>query len=160
TGGGRVGRRCRCAPALPRRHLPGHPADRPDPGQPLDHLGLQRLHPAVPAAPVAAQPGLLPHEHLPLREVDRAARVRARLGDAAADAPDPARALVLLRPADGADGRVPMSARRRHRLAWDVLGLLVFAVMAFPVYWMVSTAFKSGSEINSYTPTWIPTHPT
>jgi N,N'-diacetylchitobiose transport system permease protein len=53
-----------------------------------------------------------------------------------------------------------MTARRRHRLAWDALGLLVFAAMAFPVYWMISTAFKPGTEINSYTPTWIPTHPT
>ena len=53
-----------------------------------------------------------------------------------------------------------MTARRRHRLAWDALGLLVFAAMAFPVYWMISTAFKPGTEINSYTPTWIPRHPT
>jgi N,N'-diacetylchitobiose transport system permease protein len=53
-----------------------------------------------------------------------------------------------------------MTARRRHRLGWDALGLLVFAAMAFPVYWMISTAFKPGTEINSYTPTWIPTHPT
>jgi N,N'-diacetylchitobiose transport system permease protein len=32
--------------------------------------------------------------------------------------------------------------------------------MAFPVYWMVSTAFKPGVEITSYTPHWIPLHPT
>jgi N,N'-diacetylchitobiose transport system permease protein len=32
--------------------------------------------------------------------------------------------------------------------------------MAFPVYWMISTAFKPGSEINSYTPKWVPAHPT
>ena len=29
--------------------------------------------------------------------------------------------------------------------------------MIFPVYWMVSTAFKPGSEISSYTPKWFPT---
>ena len=32
--------------------------------------------------------------------------------------------------------------------------------MIFPVYWMVSTAFKPGHEILSYTPKWFPTHPT
>jgi N,N'-diacetylchitobiose transport system permease protein len=41
-----------------------------------------------------------------------------------------------------------------------VLGLAVFAVMVFPVYWMVSTALKPENEINSITPTWIPTRPT
>ena len=28
--------------------------------------------------------------------------------------------------------------------------------MVFPVYWMVSTAFKPGNEVLSYTPKWIP----
>jgi N,N'-diacetylchitobiose transport system permease protein len=32
--------------------------------------------------------------------------------------------------------------------------------MIFPVYWMVSTAFKPGSEIFANTPVWFPTHPT
>src|SRR4249919_2085142 len=32
--------------------------------------------------------------------------------------------------------------------------------MIFPVYWMVCTAFKPGSEISSYTPKWIPDHGT
>jgi len=36
----------------------------------------------------------------------------------------------------------------------------VFLVMVFPVFWMVSTAFKPGIEITSYTPHWIPSHPT
>src|SRR5262249_49384864 len=31
--------------------------------------------------------------------------------------------------------------------------------MVFPVYWMVSTAFKPGQKILSYTPQWFPTHP-
>jgi N,N'-diacetylchitobiose transport system permease protein len=43
-----------------------------------------------------------------------------------------------------------------RRLGWDALGVLVFLVMVFPVYWMVSTAFKPGQQINSYTPTWFP----
>jgi N,N'-diacetylchitobiose transport system permease protein len=46
------------------------------------------------------------------------------------------------------------------RLGWDVLGLAVLAVMVFPVYWMITTAFKPGQQILSYTPNWFPTHPT
>ena len=50
--------------------------------------------------------------------------------------------------------------KRAARVGWNVLGIAVFLVMIFPVYWMVSTAFKPGSQIDSYTPTWIPLHPT
>jgi N,N'-diacetylchitobiose transport system permease protein len=46
------------------------------------------------------------------------------------------------------------------RLGWNALGLTVLAVMVFPVYWMVATAFKPGHDILSYTPQWFPTHPT
>ena len=50
--------------------------------------------------------------------------------------------------------------RRRHRwaarLGWNALGLFVFAVMVFPVYWMVNTAFKPGVDIQSYTPKFVP----
>ena len=50
--------------------------------------------------------------------------------------------------------------RRVHKLGWNLLGLLVLAVMVFPVYWMVATAFKPGQQILSYTPQWFPTDPT
>ncbi len=53
--------------------------------------------------------------------------------------------------------------RRRRRLAragWNVLGLAVFAILVFPVFWMVSTAFKPDVEINSFTPTWFSADPT
>ena len=53
-----------------------------------------------------------------------------------------------------------MSRRASHRLGWNVVGMVVFVVMAFPVYWMVSTAFKSDQQINSFTPSWFPTHVT
>jgi N,N'-diacetylchitobiose transport system permease protein len=49
------------------------------------------------------------------------------------------------------------SARRRlDRLGWNAVGIAVFLVMIFPVYWMVSTAFKTGPNIFSYTPKWLP----
>jgi N,N'-diacetylchitobiose transport system permease protein len=50
--------------------------------------------------------------------------------------------------------------RRRVRFAWDALGLLIFVVLAFPVFWMVSSAFKPDDELNGATPTWFSLHPT
>jgi N,N'-diacetylchitobiose transport system permease protein len=50
--------------------------------------------------------------------------------------------------------------QRLHRLGWNIVGTVVLFVMVFPVYWMVATAFKPGQKILSYTPQWIPTHPT
>jgi N,N'-diacetylchitobiose transport system permease protein len=50
--------------------------------------------------------------------------------------------------------------RRARRWAWNVVGLAVAAVMVFPVFWMVSTAFKPENEINRLTPTWITSAPT
>jgi N,N'-diacetylchitobiose transport system permease protein len=50
--------------------------------------------------------------------------------------------------------------RRARQAGWDVVGLLVFVVMVFPVFWMISTAFKPDEQIISETPTWLPLHPT
>jgi N,N'-diacetylchitobiose transport system permease protein len=50
-----------------------------------------------------------------------------------------------------------MTRKRSARTGWNIVGLLVFVVMVFPVYWMISTAFKSDNQINSYTPSWFPT---
>ncbi len=52
------------------------------------------------------------------------------------------------------------SRSRARQSLWDFVGLLVFAVMVFPVFWMVSTAFKPDDEIVSLDPTWVPLHPT
>jgi N,N'-diacetylchitobiose transport system permease protein len=53
---------------------------------------------------------------------------------------------------------------RRHktlsRVGVNVLGLAVFFLMVFPVYWMVNTAFKPGNDILTLTPEWFPRHPT
>jgi N,N'-diacetylchitobiose transport system permease protein len=51
-------------------------------------------------------------------------------------------------------------SRRLGSVGWNLLGVLVFVVMIFPVYWMVATAFKTGPDIFSYTPKWFPFHPT
>jgi N,N'-diacetylchitobiose transport system permease protein len=50
--------------------------------------------------------------------------------------------------------------RRLQRLGWYAFGLAVFAVLIFPVFWMISTAFKPDTEIISATPTWFSTSPT
>jgi len=48
----------------------------------------------------------------------------------------------------------------RGRRAGTSSALPVFIVMVFPVFWMISTAFKSNDQIVSLTPTWFPLHPT
>jgi N,N'-diacetylchitobiose transport system permease protein len=53
-----------------------------------------------------------------------------------------------------------VSSRQTRRLGWNVLGVAVFVVMAFPVFWMVSTAFKPDDQINSFNPTWFSLRPT
>jgi N,N'-diacetylchitobiose transport system permease protein len=58
---------------------------------------------------------------------------------------------------------VRRARRRRGRRAgvgWNLVGLAVFVVMVFPVFWMISTAFKPDSEVTSLTPTWFSVHPT
>ncbi len=42
------------------------------------------------------------------------------------------------------------------RVFYDVVGLFIFAVMIFPIYWMVTTALKPGKEILSLDPYWFP----
>jgi N,N'-diacetylchitobiose transport system permease protein len=50
--------------------------------------------------------------------------------------------------------------RKLRRAAWNLVGLVVFAVLVFPVFWMISTAFKPDDEISSFKPTWFSLHPT
>jgi N,N'-diacetylchitobiose transport system permease protein len=51
-----------------------------------------------------------------------------------------------------------VSPKASHRAGWNVVGLVLFVVMAFPVYWMISTAFKTNDQIYSFTPAWFPSH--
>jgi N,N'-diacetylchitobiose transport system permease protein len=46
--------------------------------------------------------------------------------------------------------------RQRSRLLANVAGLAIVALMLFPVYWMVATAFKPGRDIQRIDPKWIP----
>ena len=51
-------------------------------------------------------------------------------------------------------------SKRARQAGWDAVGVAVFLVMVFPVFWMISTAFKSNDQIVSLKPTWFPLHPT
>lgn len=56
--------------------------------------------------------------------------------------------------------RRPSRRRVVRRLLLNLVGLAVFLVMVFPVYWMVATSFKPGNDVLSYTPQWLPSSPT
>ncbi|MEU0060019.1 carbohydrate ABC transporter permease [Streptomyces sp. NPDC006334] len=47
--------------------------------------------------------------------------------------------------------------RRRPKLGWNLLGLLVFVVAGFPVYWMLNTAFKPAKDAIDPDPSLLPT---
>jgi N,N'-diacetylchitobiose transport system permease protein len=51
-------------------------------------------------------------------------------------------------------------ARGARQAGWNAVGLVIFVVMVFPVFWMISTAFKPNEQIVSLSPTWFPLHPT
>ena len=53
-----------------------------------------------------------------------------------------------------------MTSRVLRRGGWNAVGIVLFVVMVFPVFWMISTAFKTNDKIYSFTPTWFPGNPT
>ena len=50
--------------------------------------------------------------------------------------------------------------KRFRQAGWDGLGIGIFLVMVFPVFWMISTAFKPDDQINSQDPTFVTARPT
>jgi ABC-type glycerol-3-phosphate transport system permease component len=50
--------------------------------------------------------------------------------------------------------------RRARRVGLNLLGLLVALITLFPIFWMVSTAFKPATEWYTLTPHPLPRHPT
>jgi len=51
---------------------------------------------------------------------------------------------------------VPRTRRRRRNLVPNLLGVFVFVVATFPVYWMVLTSFRRGIDIQRPTPQFVP----
>ena len=58
-----------------------------------------------------------------------------------------------------ASGR-PRAGRAARRFALNGAGVIVALITLFPIFWMVSTAFKPSTEIFSLTPHPLPVHPT
>lgn len=56
-------------------------------------------------------------------------------------------------------GRIARS-RRIPRWANTVVGLLILAVMLFPLYWMLNASLLPSTDLVKSTPTWIPVHGT
>ena len=52
------------------------------------------------------------------------------------------------------------TARRARAVSRNGFGLIIALVTLFPIFWMVSTAFKPSQEIYSLTPSLLQTHPT
>jgi N,N'-diacetylchitobiose transport system permease protein len=50
--------------------------------------------------------------------------------------------------------------RRGARAGWNAVAVVLFVLMVFPVFWMISTAFKPDDQIVSADPTWFSLHPT
>ncbi|SMQ18812.1 carbohydrate ABC transporter membrane protein 2, CUT1 family [Streptomyces sp. Ag82_O1-12] len=49
------------------------------------------------------------------------------------------------------------AGRRKSRLGWNLVGLLVFVVAGFPLYWMLNTAFKPAKDAIDADPSLLPT---
>ncbi len=52
------------------------------------------------------------------------------------------------------------TVRRTKAISLNGFGVLIALVTLFPIFWMVSTAFKPSQEIYSLTPSLLPAHPT
>ncbi|MEV0742899.1 carbohydrate ABC transporter permease [Streptomyces sp. NPDC050549] len=53
--------------------------------------------------------------------------------------------------------RRPTGGRKKSKLGWNLVGLLVFVVVGFPLYWMVDTAFKPAKDAIDPDPSLLPT---
>ncbi|MFJ9249972.1 carbohydrate ABC transporter permease [Streptomyces sp. NPDC101776] len=53
--------------------------------------------------------------------------------------------------------RRPTGGRKKSKLGWNLVGLLVFVVVGFPLYWMLDTAFKPARDAIDPDPSLLPT---
>ena len=63
-------------------------------------------------------------------------------------------------PAAGPGSSRARTARRVRRAGLNGFGVLIALLTLFPLFWMLSTAFKPSHEIYSLTPSLLPSHPT
>jgi N,N'-diacetylchitobiose transport system permease protein len=63
---------------------------------------------------------------------------------------------TLERPITTLEPITPRPRSRRRNVVPNLLGVFVFLVAAFPVYWMVLTSFRRGVDIQKATPQFVP----
>jgi N,N'-diacetylchitobiose transport system permease protein len=63
---------------------------------------------------------------------------------------------TLERPTETLEPITPRPRSRRRNIVPNLLGVFVFLVAAFPVYWMVLTSFRRGVDIQKATPQFVP----
>jgi N,N'-diacetylchitobiose transport system permease protein len=49
---------------------------------------------------------------------------------------------------------------RTGTVIFNTVGVVFTMLMAFPVYWMINTSFKPSNEVLTFTPQFLPAHPT
>src|SRR5437879_1563431 len=161
-----------------RANAQAHLSDR---DLPFHDLGFRRVHPDLRDAQRPAERRLLHDRHLCVPRVVRRDPVRNGSSDSRRTRARARGRHLLLREGDGQGGGDRMIApgtaqgvqtgraraatqvglrlklgERTRQLLYDATGLAVAAVMLFPIYWMVATAFKPGHDILSPTPKWTP----
>jgi N,N'-diacetylchitobiose transport system permease protein len=52
------------------------------------------------------------------------------------------------------------AARQANAIGRNGIALIIALITLFPIFWMISTAFKPSPEIYSLTPSFLPAHPT
>jgi N,N'-diacetylchitobiose transport system permease protein len=77
-----------------------------------------------------------------------------------ATTPTPAPLRARRRRAAVSDETVTVGRSRTGTFLANLFGIVFAIVMIFPVYWVLNTAFKPQSEVLSYSPSLLPTHPT
>jgi N,N'-diacetylchitobiose transport system permease protein len=58
------------------------------------------------------------------------------------------------------ESTVTVGRSRAGTVAANLVGIGFAVVMIFPVYWVINTAFKPAGEVLSFTPSFLPKHPT
>jgi N,N'-diacetylchitobiose transport system permease protein len=58
------------------------------------------------------------------------------------------------------EGTVTVGRSKAGTFFANFAGIVFAIIMIFPVYWVINTAFKPGSEVLQFTPSFLPEHPT
>jgi N,N'-diacetylchitobiose transport system permease protein len=62
--------------------------------------------------------------------------------------------------APDSDGVLTVGRSKTGTVIANTIGIVFAILMIFPVYWVLNTAFKPSNDVLSFTPTFLPAHPT